>query len=566
MVVRINREYIRNHVGNLPCSARLQEDNVERRKVCLLVLLSLYAVFVLLAPALGSIIRVKWNSPSNGPGDSWDNAYHTVQGAINAASSGDEIWVAAGTYVEQITLKKDVALYGGFSDVETQRDQRNWVANVAVLDGNQAGSVVTASSLGITIARIDGFTIRNGKANYGGGIYCLSSSITISNNTITGNFADSVGGGICCDYSSPKILNNNIIGNSALYNGGGIFCKNSSPTISNNTIVANIAVNGGGIFCWNFYPIISNNIVAFNSSGTYIYGGPPTLRNNCVYNTDGYNYSGVSPGTGDIQVDPLFVDRVGGNYHLRPDSPCIDAGYDGVVQPDWLDIDGQPRKNGVVDIGSDEYYPLGVQATISEARLLPDGQVVEIRDVVVTGAFDGFFYVESADRVAGIQVRKDNHGLSVGASINLIGTLATDSSSGERYISASSIDGVGTGSIKPLALTNRALGGGDWMWNPSNGAGQRGVSGGVGLNNIGLLVRTTGRVISFDSGWFVLDDGSGVIVKCVVPLGVGVPDVGSYVVVTGISSCERVGDEIRRLLRVRDVEFSQHISPPPPAP
>jgi len=539
---------------------------VEMRKVCLLVLLSLYAIFALLAPASGRVIRVKWNSSSNGPGGSWDDAYHTVQSAINAASAGDEIWVAAGTYVEQITLKKDVALYGGFGGVETERDQRNWVANVAVLDGNRVGSVVTASNLGTTTARIDGFTIRNGKANYGGGIYCSSSSITISNNTITSNAADNVGGGVFCDYSSPKIFNNNITGNSASYNGGGIFCKNSSPTISNNTIVANIAVNGGGIFFWNSYPIISNNIVAFNSSGIYLYGVPPTLRSNCVYNPDGYNYSGLSPGIGDIQVDPLFVDRLGGDYHLSSGSPCIDAGYDDVVQPDWLDIDGQPRKNGVVDIGSDEYYPLGIQATISEARLLPDGQVVEISDVTVTGVFGGFFYVESADRIAGIQVRKTDHGMSVGAKVNFAGVLVTDASSGERFISASSIQQVGTGSIEPLALTNRALGGGDWMWDPSSGAGQRGVSGGIGLNNIGLLVRTTGRVISSDSGWFVLDDGSGVVVKCVVVPGVGLPDVGSYVVVTGISSCERVGDEIHRLLRVRDVEFSQHIPPPLSSP
>ncbi|MCL6628241.1 MAG: hypothetical protein K6U00_01400 [Armatimonadetes bacterium] len=100
-------------------------------------------------------MRVKWDSPVNGPGYSWSDAYHTVQGAINVALAGDEIWVAAGTYVEQITLKKDVALYGGFSGVETSREQRNWVANVTVLDGNQVGSVVTASNLGTTTARID---------------------------------------------------------------------------------------------------------------------------------------------------------------------------------------------------------------------------------------------------------------------------------------------------------------------------------------------------------------------------------------------------------------------------
>ena len=37
-----------------------------------------------------------------------------------------EVWVAAGTYVECITLKAEVALYGGFAGGETDLSQRNW--------------------------------------------------------------------------------------------------------------------------------------------------------------------------------------------------------------------------------------------------------------------------------------------------------------------------------------------------------------------------------------------------------------------------------------------------------
>jgi len=57
--------------------------------------------------------------------------------------------------------------------------------------------------------------------------------------------------------------------------------------------------------------------------------------------------------------------RTGGDYHLTAGSPCIDAGTNGVVQPDWTDMDGQPRSiddpwvnlpgRGPVDIGADEY-------------------------------------------------------------------------------------------------------------------------------------------------------------------------------------------------------------------
>jgi len=55
-----------------------------------------------------------------------------------------KVWVAAGTYVENITLKSGVALYGGFAGNETDLSQRNWAANKTILDGNQSGSVVTS--------------------------------------------------------------------------------------------------------------------------------------------------------------------------------------------------------------------------------------------------------------------------------------------------------------------------------------------------------------------------------------------------------------------------------------
>ncbi|MDH7482542.1 MAG: DUF1565 domain-containing protein, partial [Armatimonadota bacterium] len=438
-----------------------------------------------------------------------------------------------------------------FAGTETLREQRNWVANATILDGNQGGSVVTAIQVGYKAASISGFTIRNGNATNGGGIYCSYASPVISNNTIKSNKATSYGGGIYCIYSLPIISNNTIVGNRASSGGAGIYCSYSSPAILNNTIAANDFREV--IYCYYSSPSIFNNIVAFNYTGIYNLNGSPTLRNNCVYNPGSlsYNYNGLSPGIGDIQVDPIFVNRGAGDYHIRYDSPCIDAGDDSVVQPDWLDIDGQLRKNRTVDMGSDEYYSPGVQVTVSGARLLPNGQMVEIHDVVVTGAFDGFFYVESQDRSAGIQVRQAYHGLAVGDKVTLLGTLATDADSGERYIIALYVLKGGTGNIKPLGMVNRALGGGDWMWNPSNGAGQRGVTGGVGLNNIGLLVRTSGCVTDAGTDWFVINDGSGVDVKCVVPTGVGVPAVGSYVALTAISSCEKVGDEIHRLLRIR---------------
>jgi len=71
-------------------------------------------------------------------------------------------------------------------------------------------------------------------------------------------------------------------------------------------------------------------------------------------------------------------------------------------------------------------------------------------------------------------------------------------------------------------------------------------AGGIGLNNIGLLVRTTGRVGEKNpsAGWFMIDDGYGATVKV---YGT-VPSGATYVTVTGISSCEKIGGDTLRVV------------------
>lgn len=335
---------------------------------------------------VGSVVYVdKQATGGDHNGGSWSNAFYTVQDGLDASSSGQEVWVAAEMYKEPVVLKDAVGLYGGFAGTETARAQRDWNANCTILDGDGINTVVTAESNPSESTIIDGFVIQNSLCLFpGGGIYCYNTAVTISHNVLKGNISHSAGGGIYCAGSpSPKIDSNMIVGNNSQLGGGGICINAGAPVITNNTIVGNAAarqvganIGGGAIYSNGDNPTIANNIIAFNSSGIYVTDSHyAALYNNDVYGNTDYNYSGLSPGSGDISVDPQLASTFYGNLHIQQESPCVGAGNNNYVEG-VLDIDGESRiqpGEGTVDIGADESDGTvwGTSGTI--VRVSPDG-------------------------------------------------------------------------------------------------------------------------------------------------------------------------------------------------
>jgi len=200
---------------------------------------------------------------------------------------------------------------------------------------------------------------------------------------------------------------------------------------------------------------------------------------------------------------------------------------------------GSPYSSSILVIQDVLEKPTG------KTKALPDGAIVELSAKPVTAGTDqigGDFYIEETNCSSGIRVRPTGMGvISEGSTVNVVGTLAT-LPSGERIIDRADVSPADPEKEpSPVGMCNRGGGGGDFVFAPGPPfRGQQGVAGGVGLNNIGLLVRTWGRVESQDpaSHSFVIDDGSGVHIKCAPPATVGLPDEHHYAIVTGISSCE----------------------------
>jgi len=274
----------------------------------------------------GAIVYVDAEATGANDGSSWVDAYTSLWHVLTAASSGDEIWVAEGTYkptgpgerTATFQLKNGVVLYGGFAGGETNRDEREPNTHVTILSGDLNGDdgptfannsensyhVVAGSETGQT-AILDGFTITGGNAddsypdNTGGGMYNDRGSPTVANCTFSGNSAtwgggiyngdhsnptlsnctfsrnraEEWGGGMCnYDNSSPTLANCTFKGNRGNWCSGGMDnSEYSSPTLTNCTFSGNSADYGGGMSNWYYSsPILTNCTFSGNSAK---YGG-----------------------------------------------------------------------------------------------------------------------------------------------------------------------------------------------------------------------------------------------------------------------------------------------------
>lgn len=211
--------------------------------------------------------------------------YGTLQGAIDASAHGDTIIARPGTYFENINFSgKAITLKSEQGSAST------WI------DGSRAGSVVTCNNTEGPDTVLEGFSIYNGKALYGGGMKNENASPTVCLCYFQANTADH-GGGMHNTSSSPKMTQCKFLENMVAYEGGGMRNVNSSPTMTECTFQVNMAACGGGMAnSTSSSPSVTEctfqeNFAAFYGGGMFNYDSSPTVIE-CTFQENSANSYG----------------------------------------------------------------------------------------------------------------------------------------------------------------------------------------------------------------------------------------------------------------------------------
>jgi len=364
-----------------------------------------------------NIFRVDQSASPGGIGTA-ENPYNSINeavsklGAIVDESNPIKLHIRGGIYNEIIYMQSNIELYGGYDenweiDINNHKTiidndtgtaiyisgKNNIILSHLEISGkyntennNSGGGIYISQSENITISdciikdcdvkkygggggiylsysngiMISDCIIKDCKAGYGGGIFINATSNTIMNCSFENNEAICFGGGISLSFSDSKTINSIFHSNSALIGGGAVYLLTDRKHRYANCVFYNNSAPKGGAIYSNSKRITATflNSIFWNNQSTQ--GSPDfennkslTIKNCCVQDK-------TIKGINTLYANPRLIDPANGNFHLKPSSPCINAGSNDVSNTDYAitsDKDGEPRIDGgtnICDIGIDE--------------------------------------------------------------------------------------------------------------------------------------------------------------------------------------------------------------------
>ncbi len=346
---------------------------------------------------------VKPSAVGNNSGTSWDNAFTSLQEAIDTIhriGPGFALWVTAGTYkpttgsdrTASFRLHSGNHYYGGFKGTEATLADRVMppYLNQTILSGAIGSSADTDNSYTVVDATnaseytdLDGFTIARGYNNApgsGGGLLLEGSSARITNCRFLYNTASAMGGAVYCHNGSPRFRSCYFLENQSLGSGGALYYAGfgADVELTNCQFLGNqasthggaLGVSNGVISALNC--LFSGNTAGIGASGgaAYLAGNASSLQvssfTNCSFTANSSNNGGGAVyATSLVRVDFFnsilwndhstlnhasdeFGSTIGSSATFANTTRSGVAGTDG-LDPSFVDADGKDNLAGTSD-------------------------------------------------------------------------------------------------------------------------------------------------------------------------------------------------------------------------
>jgi predicted outer membrane repeat protein len=257
---------------------------------------------------LNTTTNTKLPDPQVYNGHTYEGTYNTIADAINAAKSGDTIWLASGTTFDEhgLTVSKNLdfnVFNNGTATINAQGKGQVFfiVGSVTVELENlilENGKATDGGAIGnVGVLTVKDCTFKDNTATSDGGAISNDGVLTVNKSTFTGNTATGANGDGGAIYNQPMgftLIGSTFTGNSANYEGGAVYndggALNQPVKISGNTFTGNKAFYGGAIY--NDYDAIMTVTDSNFKDNTHGGVGGAIFNNGITLNVKGSNFTG----------------------------------------------------------------------------------------------------------------------------------------------------------------------------------------------------------------------------------------------------------------------------------